>query len=75
MRRLPVSQRMLEQLKFVRDVTKPSEPGVHPGRCSRGIHYENQRTHDALLRRGLIRVCEKGFTWMTPAGEAELAKH
>jgi len=37
-------------------------------RCLRPALYENVRTHEALVRRGLIREAEDGTVLLTEAG-------
>jgi hypothetical protein len=59
-------------LRWLRDVLYAplDPPGKHSSiKCRRGNHYENQITHDALLRRGLIRVDRRGYTWLTVKGK------
>lgn len=62
-----VSKAMLEHLRYIWQVY--SLPNAA---CGRPTHYENLRTHDALLRRGLIRE-EGGLTMITEAGIRVLA--
>jgi len=37
-------------------------------------HPENRRTHEALVRRGLVRVDAEGYVEVTDAGRAEHAR-
>jgi hypothetical protein len=45
-----------------------------PGATVRAMpptHHENRVTHDALVRRGLVRVDADGYIEVTDAGRAE----
>jgi hypothetical protein len=54
---------MVDHLAFIAALDNP--PFVQ---LRRGDHWENQRTHDALLRRELIVVDAEGYTHLTRAG-------
>lgn len=59
---MKLSKTMLEHLRWMRDVQKSGLEMRRPG------HYENLRTHNALVRRGLVAEEADGRSYVTAAG-------
>lgn len=66
-----LSKTMREHL--VHTIPLAGGPGAKV-RCRPGGHPENRRTHDALVRRGMLRVDGDGYVEVTPEGRAEAAR-
>ena len=66
-----LSKAMAEMLAF--DIVCAGGPGATV-RARPGGHPENRATHEALVRRGLVRVDAEGYVEVTDAGRAEHAR-
>jgi hypothetical protein len=68
-----LSATMIEHLLYL-EVAHQNQGGYSTAiiRCGRPSHYENLRTHNALLRRGLIAEADDDFhtTTLTETGDA-----
>jgi hypothetical protein len=66
-----LSPAMISMLEFTKKANTPTSRTMRPS------HYENIRTHEALLRRGLIVEIENPngppFSELTPAGLAAIS--